>query len=105
VLIVHVQVHVSSDSVDAFIAATRINARASLGEPGVLRFDVVRDLAAPDRFVLVEVYRDEQAPAAHKDTAHYKAWREAVEPMMASPRTSTKYEAVDPIDPSAWRSA
>jgi quinol monooxygenase YgiN len=103
VLIVHVHIHVRSEHLEAFIDATRINARASLGEPGILRFDLVRDLAAPDRFVLVEVYRDDRAPAAHKETAHYKAWRETVEPMMASPRSSTKYEAIEPSDPSAWR--
>jgi len=104
VLIVHVHVHVKPGQADAFIAATRKNADASRKEPGILRFDVVRDLASPDRFVLVEVYRDELAPAAHKETAHYKAWREDVEPMMASPRHSTKHEPITPDDESGWRS-
>jgi quinol monooxygenase YgiN len=102
-LIVFVHVHVKSGMADAFVEATRKNAQASLGEPGVLRFDVVREQADADKFVLVEVYRDEQAPAAHKKTAHYEAWRAAVEPMMASPRHSTKYSAVEPLDASGWR--
>ena len=101
-LIVHVRIQVKPEQVAAFIEATRINARASREEPGVLRFDLVRDLASPDQFVLVEVYRDAQAPAAHKATAHYETWRDTVESMMASPRASTKYEAIDPTDPSAW---
>lgn len=104
-LIVHVFVQVVPGKADAFVEATRVNARASLLEPGVLRFDVVRELADPNRFVLVEVYRDEHAPAAHKETAHYKAWRETVEPMMAVPRTSTKLAPVEPASESGWRSA
>lgn len=104
-LIVHVHVQVKPGSADAFIEATRLNARASLGEPGVLRFDVVREIADPGRFVLVEVYRDDAAPAAHKETAHYKAWREAVEPMMAAPRSSTKLAPIEPASESGWRSA
>ncbi len=103
-LIVHVHVHVLPGRADAFIEETRKNARASLAEPGVLRFDVVRDLADPDRFVLVEVYRDDAAPAAHKATAHYAAWRDAVEPMMAEPRRSTKLAPVEPTAERGWRS-
>ncbi len=103
-LIVHVHVHVKPGMADAFIEATRKNARASLEEEGVLRFDVTRDLAKPDHFVLVEVYRDAEAPAAHKETDHYKAWREDVEPMMASPRHSTKHEPIAPMLESGWRS-
>lgn len=102
-LIVMVHVHVLPGTADAFVAATRANAAASLGEPGVLRFDVVRELGDSDRFVLVEVYRDDAAPAAHKATAHYATWRDTVEPMMAEPRRSTKYEAVAPSEPAGWR--
>jgi autoinducer 2-degrading protein len=102
-VIVHVHVVVKSGMEEAFVAATRVNARASLGEPGVLRFDVVRQVADPRRFVLVEVFRDEDAPAAHKATAHYAAWRDAVEPMMAEPRVGTKYAAVEPESADGWR--
>ena len=95
-LIVHVHVHVKPESADAFSAATLENARNSIREPGVVRFDVMRQQDDPTRFVLVEIYRDTDAPAAHKATAHYAAWRDAVEPMMAEPRRSVKYEAVFP---------
>ncbi|MCU0262727.1 MAG: antibiotic biosynthesis monooxygenase [Candidatus Nanopelagicales bacterium] len=101
-LIVHVQVHVVPDQVPAFVAATEANATASLEEPGVLRFDVIADLADPTHFVLVEVYRDDSAPAAHKETEHYATWRDTVAPMMAVARTSTKYSAVFPTQDSRW---
>jgi autoinducer 2-degrading protein len=100
-LIVHVHVHVKPDAVDAFRAATLANAQASVREPGIARFDVVQSREDPTRFVLVEVYRDAAAPAAHKETAHYAAWRDAVAAMMAEPRTSTKYVNAFPDD-SGW---
>ena len=86
--IVHVHVHVKDGSLDAFTAATLDNARHSVEEPGVIRFDVVQQQDDPTRFVLVEIYRDADAPAAHKSTPHYATWRDTVEPMMASPRRS-----------------
>ena len=97
-LVVHVLVHVKPESVDAFIAATRENARHSLREPGVARFDLQQQADDPTRFVLVEVYRDAQAPAAHKDTAHYRTWRDSVETMMAEPRRSTRLIQLFPHD-------
>ncbi|MFL5581346.1 MAG: putative quinol monooxygenase [Gemmatimonadaceae bacterium] len=100
-LIVHVFVHVKPEHADAFAAATLENARNSVREPGVVRFDVIRQAGDPTRFVLVEVYRDADAPAAHKATAHYATWRDAVEPMMAEPRRSVKYEALFP-DAARW---
>lgn len=104
-LIVHVSVRVVPGTADAFIEATRMNAAASLGEPGILRFDVSRDLADENHFVIVEVYRDEAAPAAHKETAHYAVWREAVAPMMAVPREATKLSPIAPMGDASWRSA
>jgi autoinducer 2-degrading protein len=95
-LIVHVHVLVRPESVDAFRAATIENARNSVREPGIVRFDVVQQQDDPTRFVLVEIYRDADAPAAHKATAHYATWRDAVEPMMAEPRRSVKYGEVWP---------
>ena len=77
------------------------NARASVQEPGIARFDVVQQADDPTRFVLVEVYRDAQAPARHKETAHYAAWRDTVAPMMAVPRTSVKFANVFPPD-TGW---
>ena len=97
-LIVHVQVHVKPEAVDAFKAATLRNAAASLREPGVLRFDVVQQQDDPTRFVLVEVYRDAAAAAAHKETAHYPVWRDTVALMMAEPRTSLKFTNLFPGD-------
>jgi len=94
--IVHVQVHVKPESVEAFKAATRLNARLSLLEPGCLRFDVVQQVDDPTRFVLVEHYRDAAANAAHKETPHYAAWRAAAEPMMAGPRSSAKFNPIYP---------
>jgi autoinducer 2-degrading protein len=95
-LIVHVHVRVKPESVEAFQQATVENARNSVQEPGIARFDVAQQLDDPTRFVLVEVYRDEAATAAHKQTAHYATWRDTVAPMMAEPRTSVKFNSVFP---------
>lgn len=95
-LVVHVHVHVKEEFIDAFIAETKKNAQASLREPGVARFDVVQQKDDPTRFVLIEAYKSEDAPAAHKETPHYQAWRDAVLEMMAAPRTSVKYESLAP---------
>lgn len=100
-LIVHVHVHVKPDCVEAFQAATLENARASVREPGIARFDVLQQADDPTRFVLVEVYRSAEAPAAHKQTAHYAKWRDAVAPMMAEPRASVKLRNVFPDD-AGW---
>jgi quinol monooxygenase YgiN len=90
-LIVHVQVQVKPECVEVFLAATRLNARASRLEPGVLRFDVLQQTDDPARFILIEHYRDAAAQLAHRETAHYPVWRDTVAPMMAAPRTSVKY--------------
>ncbi len=97
-LIVLVYARVKPDSVEAFRLATIENARHSLQEPGVARFDVVQQSDDPTRFVLVEVYWDRQAPPLHRETAHYAAWRLAVEPMLAEPRTKVEYVNVFPGD-------
>jgi autoinducer 2-degrading protein len=97
-LVVHVHVHVKPESVEAFKEATIENARNSVQEPGIARFDVIQQLDDPTRFVLVEVYRDESAPAEHKKTAHYQTWRDTVAEMMAEPRSSVKYDNVFPDD-------
>ncbi len=99
--IVHVFVHVKKDHVEAFKAASVENARNSVREPGIARFDVVQQMDDPTRFVLVEVYRTPEAPARHKETAHYLTWRDTVEQMMAEPRTSIKYSNVFP-DENGW---
>ncbi len=96
--IVHVLVHVKPDQAEAFRAASLENARNSVREPGVARFDVIQQQDDPARFVLVEVYRTPDDSAKHKETAHYKKWRDAVADMMAEPRTGIKYTNVFPDD-------
>ena len=90
-LVVHVHVHVKPEFVEDFHQAALENARNSVREPGIARFDVCQQADDPTRFVLVEVYRTPDAPAKHKETAHYAKWRDAVAPMMAEPRSSVKY--------------
>ena len=100
-LVVHVHVHVKPECVEAFRAATAENARNSVREPGIARFDVVQQADDSTRFVLVEAYRTAEATAAHKATAHYARWRDAVAEMMAEPRTAVKYANVFPPD-AGW---
>jgi autoinducer 2-degrading protein len=96
--VVHVHVHVKPEFVDAFKEATIENARNSVQEPGIARFDVIQQLDDPTRFTLVEVYRTPDDPAEHKKTPHYQAWRDTVAEMMAEPRSSVKYGNVFPDD-------
>ena len=97
-LIVHVHIRVKPEYLEAFKAASVANARESVKEPGVARFDVVQQQDDPARFVLVEAYRDAAAPAKHKETKHYQIWRDAVAPMMAEPRASVKFTTLFPQD-------
>ena len=100
-LVVHVFVHVKSDQVEAFQQASLENARNSIQEPGIARFDIIQQQDDLTRFVLVEVYRTSDDPARHKGTAHYQKWRDTVADMMAEPRTSIKYTNVFP-DEKGW---
>jgi autoinducer 2-degrading protein len=97
-LVVHIQVHVKPECIEAFKQATLANARESLKEPGIARFDVAQQQEDPTRFVFVEVYRNPEASAAHKETKHYATWRDTVAPMMAEPRSSVKLTNVFPDD-------
>ncbi len=99
--IVHVFAHVKIDQVEAFKAATLENARNSVQEPGIARFDILQQADDPARFVLVEVYRQPEDAAKHKETRHYQVWRDAVADMMAEPRTSIKYANLFPDD-NGW---
>ena len=92
ILIVHI--HVKTECVEAFKTATLDNARNSVKEPGVLRFDILQQQDDPTRFVLYEVYKSADAPAKHKETAHFNRWRETAEPMMVTPRTRALYQDV-----------
>jgi (4S)-4-hydroxy-5-phosphonooxypentane-2,3-dione isomerase len=100
-LVVHVHVQVKPGDIEAFLAETRRNAAASLQEPGVRRFDVLQEEGDNAHVVLTEVYVDQSAADAHKATAHYARWRDAVAPMMAEPRASRRFLAVFP-DENGW---
>ena len=97
-LVVHVFVRVKADAIEAFKVATIENARNSVQEPGIARFDVVQQQDDPSRFVLVEVYRTGDDPGRHKETAHYQKWRDTVADMMEEPRSSIKLANVFPGD-------
>ena len=96
--IAHVFVHVKAQKIEDFKAATILNARESVKEPGVARFDVIQQADDPTRFVLVEVYRTPDDPARHKETAHYQKWRDTVASMMAEPRGAVKYTNIFPAE-------
>jgi quinol monooxygenase YgiN len=99
--IVHVHIRVKPELVESFKQASLANARESIKEPGIARFDLLQQPDDPARFVLVEAYRNLGAPGAHKETKHYQVWRDTVAPMMAEPRTSIKFTNLFPED-SAW---
>jgi autoinducer 2-degrading protein len=98
ILIVHARV--KAEFIDAFKEATIVNAQNSAREPGVARFDFMQQQDDPSKFVLYEVYRDADAPAKHKETAHYNAWLEKVTDMFEEPRTRALYTNVFPADKS-----
>lgn len=100
-LVVHVHIHVKPEHLQEFIAATAENARNSVREPGIARFDFIQQQDDPTRFILVEVYRDGEAPARHKETQHYNRWRDTVAAMMAEPRTAVKFSNIFPED-TGW---
>jgi quinol monooxygenase YgiN len=99
--IVLVHVHVKTEAIEDFKAISLENARNSIQEPGIARFDVIQQADDPTRFILVEVYRDAEASAKHKETAHYMAWRDRAIDMMAEPRYSIKYQNIFP-DEAGW---
>lgn len=101
-LIVHVFIHVKSEFIKEFKAATLANVKSSIAEKGIARFDFLQD-ADPNRFVLVEVYRSPEDAGKHKETPHYMVWRDTVAPMMAEARSSTKYSNIAP-DEHGWDS-
>jgi (4S)-4-hydroxy-5-phosphonooxypentane-2,3-dione isomerase len=100
-LVVVVDVWVKPEAIAEFVEITKENAQKSREEPGIARFDVLVDDKDPAHFSLVEVYRDDAAPLAHKETAHYQVWRDRAEPLMAKPRSSSRFRAVSP-GPSGW---
>lgn len=97
-LVVHINISVKPEFVEAFKEATVANARESIKEPGIARFDFVQQTDAPNQFILVEAYRDADAPAKHRETQHYQTWRDTVAPMMAEPRTRIMSTNIFPPD-------
>ena len=91
-----VHVYVNADDIDAFIEASRLNHESSVQEPGNRRFDVLQDPQNPTHFVLYEAYASEADAKAHKETAHYLAWRETVADMMAAPREGVPFVGLYP---------
>ena len=100
-----VHIHVKTDHIEPFIAACRDNASNTILEPGNLRFDVLQQADSPEHFLLYEVYRDDAAAKAHKMTAHYARWRDAVEPWMAEPRRGVPYSVLFPPSEEQWKTA
>ena len=100
-IIMHVFIQVKPDKIEAFKAATIENASNSVKESGIARFDVIQLIDDPTRFVLVEVYRTAEAPAKHRETAHYHKWLEVAEDMMAAPRARAFYTNIFPDD-AGW---
>ncbi len=100
--VVHVHVHVKKDRIDEFIQATRENAIASKKEPGVKRFDILQQEESSDCFILEEIYKTQADAGVHKDTPHYKKWKNTVESMMVEPRRSFRLKNCYPSD-EEWR--
>jgi len=96
-LVVHIQIHIKPEFIQAFKIATIDNARNSLQEPGITRFDFAQQIDDPTRFSLVEVYQSEEATVKHKETIHYARWRDTVEEMMAEPRTRIVFTPIFPV--------
>jgi len=97
-LIIQVNVHVKEDHINGFIKATVENVKNSIKELGIARFEFFQNHEDPTRFILIEAYRDDNAPAKHKETEHYKKWKATVEPMMSEPRFSIRYSNIFPND-------
>jgi autoinducer 2-degrading protein len=100
-IVTHVHIHVKPEYLEEFILASTENASHSVQEAGIARFDFVQQADDPTKFLLVEVYRDGDAPAKHKATAHYAKWRDAVAEMMQEPRFAIHYHNLFPDD-SGW---
>jgi len=98
--IVLVNIHVKPDKLEDFVAATQVNARNSVKEPGVVRFDFLQQKEDPTKFLLVEMYRTPEDADRHKETTHYLVWRDTVAEMMAEPRLGVKYANLFPDDAS-----
>ncbi len=91
-----VHVSVKPENIEDFIKATKINHENSIQEPLNRRFDILQNPENPSQFILYEAYENEEGPKAHKETEHYKIWRETVAPWMAEPRKGIPYTVIAP---------
>ncbi len=96
-IIAHIYVQVNADHLETFIAAITENARQSVQEPGILRFDVMQQADDPTKFVFVEIYEGDDAVAAHRDSAHFKAYREAAGDLIVA-REVVRYNTIFPSE-------
>jgi autoinducer 2-degrading protein len=101
-IVTFVHVWVKPDRIQAFIEACKANHMESIKEPGNLRFDILQDSSDPAKFVLYEAYESEEASKAHKDTVHYKLWRDTVADWMARPREGIMHTIIAPDNPAEW---
>jgi len=97
-----VYINVKPDAIKRFIDVTTANHKESVKELGNLRFDLIRQIDVPSRFMLYEAYESEDAAANHKLTPHYLKWREDVKDLMAEPREGVRYIIIEPNDPAEW---
>jgi quinol monooxygenase YgiN len=100
--IVLVHIHVKAELCEQFKNATLENARNSIQEPGIIRFDVIQQIDDPSRFTLIEVYRTPDDQLKHRETRHYQIWKDTVADMMSEPRQGVKYMSLFPNE-SGWK--
>ena len=104
-VIVQVYIRVKESTIDDFVSATIDNAKNSIKESGIIRFDFLHCDDDPQSFLLTEIYEDDQAALDHKKTTHYNHWRENVADMMDAPRNGVRYHPIFPVGLGSWRSA
>jgi len=85
-LVLLVTVRVKPEHLAEFLPAAWHNAEHAVAdEPGCLRFDIIQDREDTHLFRFYEVYKDDAALAAHRQTPHFKKYIEASAPWMAVP--------------------
>ena len=94
--IVHVFISVKEGFISQFKEATIENARNSLKESGVVRFDVLQQQDDPSEFMFEEIYLTIEDQLKHRDTEHCKKWMEVSATMIAKPYTFKKFNSILP---------
>jgi quinol monooxygenase YgiN len=90
--------YIKPEFVEAYRAAILENARITIHEAGVLRFDVFQDQEDPTHFSLLEIYEDQAAREFHLQTEHFLKWKETVlgQEMFARKGSGDNFEMVFP---------